>query len=73
MKISKHAKKRIRERTNLNHQERRNLFRNALDNGKSSDQVKDEKIKEYMQNIQGKSRCKIKLYKDYLFIYGKNV
>lgn len=70
MKLSIHGKMRMRERTNLNHQERRNLFRNALDNGKSIQEIKDDKVREYIQNRC--YNCKIKLYQDYLFIYSKN-
>lgn len=70
MKLSKHSKKRIRERTELNHKERRQMFRNALDNGKSLQDIKDEKIKKYIKDRS--NNCKIKLYKGYLFIYSKN-
>lgn len=70
MKLSKHSKIRLRERTNFNHSERRQLFRNALQNGESLQQIKDEKIKRF---IVSKSRnCKIKLYRGYLFLYSKN-
>ncbi len=70
MKISKHARMRMIERTNLNHKERRTLFREALDNGKSIQDVKDNKIKGFL--ISKKNNCNIKLYKDYVFIYSKN-
>lgn len=70
MKLSKHSKQRIRERTDFNHSERRQLFRNALDNGKSLQEIKDERIKKY---IKDRCRnCQIKLYKGYLFLYSKN-
>lgn len=69
MKISKHAQQRMRERTNWNHKERRNLFKQALIKGKSPLQIKDERIRNYMI---GKKNCKVKLYKDYIFIYSKN-
>jgi len=70
MKLSKHSKIRLRQRTNFNHKERKQLFRNALQNGKTYNQIKDEKIKQFMKNRS--SNCMIKLYKGYLFIYSKN-
>ena len=69
MKLSQHSKQRMRERTNLNHQERRMLFRHALDNGKSPQEIKDENLKSYLKE---KGNCKIKIYKGYIFIYSKN-
>ena len=41
MKLSKHSKMRMRERTNLNHQERKGLFRKALDHVKSQNDIHD--------------------------------
>ena len=70
MKLTKHSKVRMKERTNLNHRERRQLFKNALEHGKSPYNIKNEKIKKYM--LARQNNCKIKLYKDYLFIYSKN-
>lgn len=70
MKLTKHSKLRMKQRTNLNHSQRKLLFRNALLKGLSPDKVKDEKTKRYM-NSKGK-RCKIKLYKGYFFLYSKN-
>lgn len=71
MKISKHAKMRIRERTTLNHAERRNLFRLALSNGKCIEEVKNERIKRFMMSKKRyNSQCK--LYRDYVFIYSRN-
>ena len=52
MKISKHAKNRMRERTDLNHKERLSLFRKALDNGKSVKQVKNLEVKQYLSGKQ---------------------
>lgn len=68
MKLSQHAKVRMKQRTNLNHQERRILFRQALDKGKSPNDIKNKKLKEYLES---KSKCKVKLYKGYVFIYSK--
>ena len=72
MKLSKHSKKRMRERTNLNHQERKGLFRKALDYGKSPDDINDETLKKFLIKIAEKNDTKVKLYKGYVFIYSKN-
>lgn len=69
MKMSEHSKKRMRERTDYNHKERKLLFREALDKGKSPNDIKDEEIKKYLLS---KPKCKTKLYKGYVFIYSKN-
>lgn len=70
MKLSKHSKIRMRERTDFNHKERQQLFRNALLNGKYAHEIKNEKIKCFME-LKGK-RCQIKLYRGYLFLFSKN-
>lgn len=70
MKISNHGKVRMKERTNLNHKERRHLFRKALDKGKNVQDINDEEVKRYVKNRE--NNCKIKLYEDYLYIYSKN-
>lgn len=72
MKLSKHSKMRMRQRTNLNHQERKGLFRKALDYGKSPDDIHDEKLKRFLEKTAEKNDTKIKLYKGYVFIYSKN-
>ena len=69
MKISKHARLRMIERTNWNHQERRNLFRLALLKGKSIADIKDNELKRYMMS---KKNCQTKIYRGYIFIYSKN-
>ena len=69
MKLSKHSKRRMLERTTFNHQERRNLFRLALTNGKSIEQIKDEKLRRFMMS---KKNCQTKIYRDYIFIYSRN-
>ena len=71
IKVSKHAKIRMRERTDLNHRERLSLFRKALDNGKSVQEIKDEDVKRF---LSGKQRVcsKVKLYQNYVFVYSKN-
>ena len=71
MKISKHAKVRIKERTSLDTQERRIIFRLALSKGKSIQEVKNARIKRFMKSkTRYNSQCK--LYKDFVFIYSKN-
>lgn len=72
MKLSKHSKMRMRQRTNLNHQERKGLFRKALDYGKSPNDINDEKLKKFLEKTAGKNDTKVKLYKEYVFIYSKN-
>ena len=71
MKVSNHAKNRMRERMDLNHKERVSLFRKALDNGKSVQEIKEKEIKQYLSGKQ-KSCSKVKLYQDYVFVYSKN-
>ena len=60
----------MRERTEYNHKERIKLFRKALDEGKSLQEIEDKNVKSYVASKE--KMCKIKLYKDYLFIYSKN-
>lgn len=71
MKLSQHSKLRIRERTTFNHKERRQLFKNALQNGKSINDIKDKRVRNFINSKQ-QYNSKIKLYKDYVFIYSKN-
>ena len=71
MKLSNHSKQRLRERTSLNHNERRKLFKLALIKGESIKQIKNDKIKRYLAPKQ-RYNSKIKLYKDYVFVYSKN-
>ena len=72
MKISKHGKIRMKERTSYNHKERHLLFRYALIRGKNPQDIKDEKLRNYMKSKQGIKGSNIKLYKDYVFIYSKH-
>ena len=69
MKLSKHSKKRMRERTPFNSKERKKLFREALSYGKSPNDITDYELHKFMAS---KQNCKVKLYKDYIFIYSKN-
>ena len=69
MRLSNHSKIRMRERTELNHKERLKLFREALNKGKNAQDIKNEEIKAFIKSKE--NRCKIKLYKDYVYIYSK--
>ena len=70
-KISKHAKKRIKERTLLDTQERKQIFRLALKNGKYTSDIKDTRIKRYMMSKR-RFNNQVRLYRGYIFIYSKN-
>jgi len=72
VKISNHAKMRMRERTEMNHQERRKLFRHALLYGKSPGNLEEGIIRDFLETKENKGGCKVKLYKGYLFLYSKN-
>jgi len=71
MKLSKHSKIRLKERTTLNHAERRQIFRLALTNGICIDKVKNERIKRFMMSKQ-RYNSQVKLYRGYVFIYSRN-
>lgn len=70
MKLSKHSLERIKERANINANQKA-FFRNALDKGKSPGEIKNEKIRVYLMSKET-WRSKVKLYKGYVFIYSKN-
>lgn len=71
MKVSKHAKRRMKERTNYNHKERNKLFKEALKKGIGPGNIKkgDSELKKYLND---KVNCKAKIYKGYVFIYSKH-
>lgn len=69
-RLTLHSKVRIRERTNLNHQQRRNIFKQALTYGKSIGDLEEGPVKDFL-NKKANS-CKVKLYQNYVFIYSKN-
>lgn len=71
MKVSKHAKYRMRQRTPLNHRERRQFFRLAMKHGKYVGEIKNERIKAYLAPKQ-KYNSRIVLYQDYVFVYSRN-
>lgn len=70
MKISKHAQKRMKERTSFNSKERKTLYREALHIGKTPNDIKDLGFKKYLLSKQ--NNCKIKIHKGYIFIHSKN-
>lgn len=70
MKLSEHSKVRMKERAGLRYNEKNKLFREALNNGKSPNDIKNENIKKFLLKKQIKSKAK--LYKGYVFIYSKN-
>ena len=71
MKVTQHAKMRIRERTELNTKERKRLFRRALDSGKSKQDIKDDSIRKFVEEVEER-KAKVKIYQGYVFIYSKN-
>lgn len=71
MKLSKHSKKRMRERTNFNHKERLILFKNALKHGGNWKNSKNEKLVKYLMNKET-WKSQVKLYKGYVFIHSRN-
>ena len=72
MKLSKHSKQRMKQRANIKNQKiQENFFRNALKNGLSISQVKDEELQKWIK-ARIKYNCNIKVYKNWVFIYSKN-
>ena len=71
MKLSEHSKMRMRERVNLRYKNKHSFFRQALSKGKSINDIEDMRIRTFFLSKQS-YRCRVKLYKDYVFIYSKN-
>lgn len=71
MKLSKHSKERMKQRTPFNHKERMKLFKDALHKGKSYGEVSNEKLKKYLMNKES-WKSQVKLYKGYIFIHSKH-
>lgn len=69
MKLSQHSKERIVERTSIRGKDKKQLFKQALEHGKSFDDIKDIRLKSY---IASRKNCRAKIYKDYIFLYSKN-
>jgi hypothetical protein len=70
MKLSEHSKQRMKQRTDYNHKQRVRLFADAIMYGKSPNDFKDNK--ELRDFLLSRKNCKVKLYKNYVFIYSKN-
>lgn len=71
MKISKHAKVRMKERLSLKQTEMRQIFRLALRHGKYISDIKNERIKRYLMSKK-RFNSQVRLYRGYVFIYSKN-
>ena len=71
MKLSKHSKIRMKERTDFNHQERVVLFKNALKHGGNWKTSKNEKLVKYLTSKET-WKSQVKLYKGYVFIHSRN-
>ena len=74
MKLTKHSRKRIKERTNIKKRGQERFFRLALNRGISLGQARqlklDKVVIEYLRKLnRGQS---VKIYNDYVFIYCKN-
>lgn len=74
MKLSHHARIRMRQRSEYGKkQEQNQFFREALKNGKDYRRIKDEKIKEYLKkNISPKNKALVRVYNNYVLFYSKN-
>lgn len=70
MKLSHHSKLRMSQRANIPKHEQKAFFRSALTYGKSSSEINDKPLKQFL--ISQEYRAKVKLYKGYIFIYSKN-
>lgn len=70
MKLSKHSKRRIAERANVIGGQKE-FFKNALLKGKAPGNLKDGAVKDYLLSKENR-KCRVKLYRDYVFIYSKN-
>lgn len=73
MRITSHAKKRMKERGHFTHREKIKMFKNALHHGLSPDDIKDNKseLRQYLFTKQN-NRARVKLYQEYVYIYNKN-
>lgn len=74
MKLTRHSRKRIKERTDIKKRGQERFFRLALDNGISLGQARklklDKVVIEYLKKLnRGKD---VKIYNGYVFIYCKN-
>lgn len=72
MKLSKHSKKRMKERANIKSEAiQKNFFKNALKYGKSLNDCEDNNLIKFIKE-KTRYNCQIKVYKNWVFIYSKN-
>ena len=74
MKLTKHSRQRIKERSHIKKRGQERFFRLALDRGIGVGQARklklDKVVVEYLNKLNKKQSAKI--YNDYVFIYCKN-
>lgn len=74
MKLTKHSRKRIKERTHIKKRGQERFFRLALNRGISLGQARklklDKVVIEYLKKLNRGQQ--VKIYNDYVFIYCKN-
>ena len=70
MKLSNHSKERMKQRANVTRNQER-FFRNALNNGLSLKQIKDEELQKWIK-ARIKYNSSIKVYKNWAFVYSRN-
>lgn len=70
MKYTLHSQQRIKQRTGVRYQQRKKLFREALNKGISAGNTNNEFLRNYLLNKERHS--KVKYYKGYVFIYSKS-
>ena len=74
MKLTKHSRKRIKERTNIKKRGQERFFRLAIKRGISLGQARQLKLEkvviEYLKKLNRGQQ--VKIYNDYVFIYCKN-
>lgn len=76
MKLSTHGKERLYERAQIDKNNQKQFVKAALKNGlsyrKAIEKGYDPDVFNYIAKREDKYRCKVKLYKEYTFCYGKN-
>ena len=70
MKLSSHSKQRMKQRANVSRNQER-FFRNALTNGLSINQIKNEELKKWLKS-RIKYNSNIKVYHNWVFIHSRN-
>lgn len=76
MKLSKHGRKRLCERTRIEKSNQKSFYKAAIIKGlgykKAIENGYDADVFNYIKEREEKYKCKVKLYKGYTFCYGKN-